>query len=214
MKYNLEVRAVALQSQSIEEKHDAFLFGLDELPSPWGVSHPLPAPDPGSGLSAALKVAKLFGKGLRGDVVYQFRRPFRNEASQDDYVNVVFDPKKVDYQALVSKVFLQYVDAFDGYYADISDDAFIFMDHEQRRLLGVDKRRAIYRLPPVCYMHKDLCLQAIGLSPAEVVWRLRGKVEDVKEVLDGVFIVLMSEALPTAEMDAICWQAKSYLQVQ
>ncbi|WP_395684136.1 hypothetical protein [Dokdonella sp.] len=109
---------------------------------------------------------------------------------------------------------MQYVEAFGGYYAEISDDEFIFIDHERRRQLGIDKRSAIYRLPPVCYMHKNLCLQALEVSPAEVVKRLRGKVEDVKETLDGVFVVLTSKVLPTAEMDAICWQAKSYLQAR
>jgi hypothetical protein len=119
----------------------------------------------------------------------------------------------LDYRELVFEVFLRYVGAFAGYYAEISDDEFIFMDHERRRVLGVDKRRAIYRLPPVCYMHADLCAQALGLSPATVASRLTGKVEHVRGVMDGVFIVLTSKVLPTAEMDAICWHAKSYLQV-
>lgn len=211
MKYNLEIRAVALQSQSIEEKHNAFLSGLVGIPAPWGIDQVRPAPDPGSGLSATLKVAKLFGKGLRGDLVYQFRRPFRDDASQDDYLNMVFDPGKVNYQELVYTVLLRYVVAFGGYYAEISDDEFIFMDFDQRRQMGVDKRHAVYRIPPVCYLHRDLCIRALGMSPEKVVAQLKGKVEDVQEIHDGVFIVLTSKVLPTAEMDTLCWEAKSYL---
>jgi len=210
MKYNLEIRAIARQEQSIEEKHQFFLGGLDSLPPPWGLVQQLPAPDPGGGLSASLKVAKLLGKGLRGDLVYQFRRPFRDDASQDDFINIVFDPEKVDYQQLVATIFLRYVSAFGGYYAEISDDEFIFMDYDKRRELRSDKRHGIYRIPPVSYLSQNLCLKSLGLTPNQVVERLQGKVEDVRTALDGVLIVLTSKALPTAEMDEICWKVKSH----
>ena len=210
MKYNLEIRAIARQEQSIEDKHQSFLGALDGLPTPWGLVQPVPAPDPGSGLSASLKVAKLLGKGLRGDLVYQFRRPFRDEASQDDYINVTFDPERIDYKQLVANIFLRYVSAFGGYYADISDDEFIFMDYDKRRELRIDKRHNIYRISPVSYLSKELCLKALGLTPDQVVERLQGKVEAVRTALDGVLIVLTSKALPTAEMDEICWKVRNH----
>jgi hypothetical protein len=212
MKYNWEIRAVADQSQTIEDKHESFLNGLDGLPEPWAVSQRLPAPDPGGGLSGSLKVAKLLGKGLRGDLVYQFRRPFRDEASQDDYLNVVFNPTKINYKQLVSSVFLKYVGAFGGYYAEIADDEFIFMDYEARRQHGVDKRHGIYRLAPVAYIGQELCRRAFGITPEQVVDRLQGSVEEVRLALDGVFIVLTSEPLPAAQVDDLCWKAKALLE--
>lgn len=208
MRYDFEVRSVAQQGQSIEEKHCQFLLGLEGVPAPWGVERPLEAPDPGSGLSASLKVATMLGAGLRGDLVYQFRRPFRDDASQDDYLNITFNPEKIDYVALVTTVFPRYVGAFDAYYAEISDDEFTFMDHDQRRTLGIDKRHAIFRLPPVCYLHRDLCARALDMTPAQIVHRLQGSVAHLQETATGVIIALTDRPLPTMEMDALCWEAK------
>jgi len=208
MKYQLKVNSIALQAQSIEWKHQKFLAGLEGLPAPWGVRESVSAPDPGTELIAVLNVAKLLGKGLRGELVYQFRRQFSDESSQDDWINIIFNPGKIDYHALIYDAFLIYVSAFSAYYAEISDEEFIFMDFEHRKY---NRRHAIYRIPPVCYMNKDFCARAFDLSPAQIVEKLRGTVEEVREVQNGVFIVLTSKVLPTAEMDVLCWQAKNQL---
>lgn len=211
MKYNLEVRSIARQSESIAEKHDAFVERNQHLPAPWKPSETVAAPAPGSALSAILKASDLLGKGLRGQVVYQFRRPFRDEASQDDWIDVSFNPAKIDYDALIGRVFLDYAAAFDAYYADISDDEFIYMDFDQVKAAGIDKRHGLYRLSPISFMRRDFCRRALGLSPTQVVERLKGGVEVAREVLDGVFIVLTSQVLATEQMDAICREARSRL---
>jgi hypothetical protein len=211
MKYNFEVRSIAREAQSIVEKHDIFVRHTQHLPSPWKTSLDRAAPEPGAALSGALKVSDLFGKGLAGRVVYQFRRPFRDDSSQDDWIDVSFNPAKIDYRQLIDQVFLDCAAAFDAYYADIADDEFIYMDFDRLRELGIDRRQGLYRLPPVSYLRLDFCQQALGLSPAGIVERLQGKVEVVREALDGVFIVLTSEILPTDEMDAACWRVKNLL---
>jgi len=208
MRYQLKVNAIALQAQSIEWKHQKLLAGLEGLPAPWGVRGSVSSPDPGTELIAVLKVAKFLGKGLRGELVYQLRRHFFDESSQDDWITIIFNPKKIDYHTLVHNAFLIYASAFNGYYAEISDEEFIFMDFEHRRY---NRRHAIYRIPPVCYMNNDFCARAFDLSPAQIVEKLHGKVEEVREVQNGVFIVLTSKVLPTAEMDALCWHAKNQL---
>jgi hypothetical protein len=169
------------------------------------------APAPGSALSATLKASDLLGKGPRGGVVYQFRRPFRDEASQDDWIDISFNPARIDYDALIGQVFLDYAAAFDAYYADISDDEFIYMDFDRQKEIGRDKRHGLFRLSPITYMRQDFCRRALGLSPAQVVERLKGGVEVAREALDGVFIVLTSQVLATEQMDTICWEAKSRL---
>lgn len=211
MKYIFEVRAVASQSQSIREKHESLLAGLLGLPPPWGVVNDFPAPDPGGQLSAVVKAGKILGKGLRGEFVYQFRRQFRESAAHDDYLTLTFDPSKVGYKELVSSVFIKYVSVFDAYYAEILDDDFIFMDYDRRRELGVDKRNGIYRIAPVCYLDKRLCEAALGLQPAQIVQKLTGRVEVVRECLNGVFIVITSEILAATQMDGLCEKVKNVL---
>jgi hypothetical protein len=211
MKYNFEVRSIARQTQSIVEKHDSFVRGAQHLPLPWQPSADRAAPEPGAALSGILKVSELLGKGLGGQVVYQFRRPFRDEASQDDWIDISFNPARIDYRQLVDQTFLDYAAAFDAYYADIADDEFIYMDFDRVRELGIDKRQSLYRLSPVSYLRRDFCQQALGMSPARIVERLQGKIEVARETLDGVFLVLTSGILPADEMDTICWRAKNWL---
>jgi hypothetical protein len=211
VKYNLEVRSIAQRSQSIAEKHDTFVRGVQHLPPPWKASQAVTAPDPGSALSGVLNASDLFAKGVRGNVVYQFRRPFRDEGSEDDWIDLSFNPAKIDYDTLISEVFLGYAAAFDAYYADISDDEFIYMDFDRMKEARIDKRHSLYRLAPVSYMRRDFCKRALGLSPAQVAARLQGEAEVAREALDGVFVVLKSLVLATEEMDAICWKAKSRL---
>jgi hypothetical protein len=211
VKYNFEVRSIAQESQSIAEKHAAFVHGVQHLPPPWKASQTVAAPDLGSALSGILKVSDLLAKGLRGRVVYQFRRPFRDEGSQDDWIDISFNPARIDYDTLVGQIFLDYAAAFDAYYAEIANDEFIYMDFDRISEARINKRHGLYRVAPVSYMRRDFCQRALGLSPTQVVARLKGEVEVAREALDGVFVVLTSRVVGTEEMDAICWKARSRL---
>ena len=212
MKYFLEIASIAIQSESIKQKHDFFLRNTQSMPDPWRPSISIEAPDPGRNLSANVRASKLLGKGLNGALYYQFRRSFYDDASQDDHIDITFNPSKLDYAALIDQVLLGYAFSFDAYYAIIGDEKFIHMDFDKERELRIDRRSAIFRISPVNYFRKDLCMRALGLTPAQIVDRLQGNVETAREVRDGVFIVLTSDVLPTEEMDALCWTAKSHLQ--
>lgn len=211
MRYNLEVRSIARAEQSISSKHAEFVSNLLGIPEPWGVREQLPAPDPGSGLSASLKLSKILGPGLKGDLVYQLRRPFRDEAAHDDWLNMSFDPAKVRYEELVYSVFPRYVAAFDAYYGEIADDEFVFMDHAARARLKVDKRKALYRIAPVSFLDDSFCRRALGMDIEAVEARLAGKVEKTSRIGAGILIVLTSQILPTESMDKLCWSVKQLL---
>lgn len=202
---------MALTNEPIERKHDRFLKGIANLPSPWGAAGIVLAPDPEAELVAILSASKFLGKGIKGHVVYQYRRYFRDEAAYDDWIDLTFNPSKIDYRALAYDFFPHYVEAFGGYMATISDDEFIYMDFEERRRLKMDARSSIYRIDPISYFSDSLCKRGFGLSAKQVMKRLTGKVEDVRLGCGGVFIVLTSAALPTLEMDNICWEAKAHL---
>lgn len=104
----------------------------------------------------------------------------------------------------------RYIEAFDGYYAEMTDQEFLHLDWD-RMPPGFDARHHLFRLPPVSFMRKDFCARALGLSPSEVVERLHRHVAIAREQLDGVVTVLTYDVLATDEMDRLCWQAKEYL---
>jgi len=211
MKYNLELRSIAQEGDSILDKHSRFLQGLGGLSGAWGLRNSTPAPDPGSALSAHLKLSKMVGQEIKGDVVYQFRRPFSNEASNDDWVSSSFNPAKVNLEEITYVVLPRYIAAFEAYYAEISDDEFIFLDYPERSRRKIETRDTLFRLPPVAFLDAGLCSRALNKTVGEVVERLAGKVERAEELHGGAFIVLSSRPLPTDVMDKLCWSARSLL---
>jgi len=211
VKYIFEIRSRAVESEPIAQKHTAFLAGLRDLPAPWAVTGSVPAPDPGRELVAVLKVSKFLGPGIRGNLVYQFRRPFRDEGSEDDWINISFNPEKLDYATLVRDVFLKYVVAFRGYYAEILDEEFIFKDYEVHRTLKLNQRRDVFRIAPVTFIDDELCRRAFGFGPDEVVSRLQGHAESVTRTVNGVFIVLTSKVLSFDEADTLTRNARALL---
>lgn len=167
-----------------------------------------PPPDPRRELVAIANLRKILGKGMRGDLVYQYRRDFTDSASQDDYIYIEFSTDNVDYQYMTRVVLPTYVESFSAYYAAISDDNFILMDFEEASRLKINLRNSVYRIPPACFLDERLCRGTFNLPPAALAKKLDGKVERVKEVNNGVMITLSSSPLPTPQMDSLCWQAK------
>ena len=62
-------------------------------------------------------------------------------------------------------------------------------------------------------MRADFCERALNLTAQEIAARLDGQVALVREMLDGVLVVLTYEILPTGEMDRLCWEKKALLVV-
>jgi hypothetical protein len=212
MKYDFDIRAIAFENQTIEDKHTIFLDKLAKLGRPWGlVDEPLKVPDCGSELVAMPNVSKVLNKvkGVGGWFMYHFRRPFDDSSSYDDKIMLSFNPAKIDYRSLIDDALLSYVAAFDAYYAEIADQEFLHIDFEESR--KVNSRYHLYRLQPVSYLRRDYCDRALKLSPAQIVARLNGQVARVEEALGGVFIVLTYDPLSTDEMNNLCWEKKALL---
>tara|TARA_B100000745_G_C20081995_1_gene369638 strand:- start:168 stop:809 length:642 start_codon:yes stop_codon:yes gene_type:complete len=211
MKYYLQLRAIAYEDQTIQEKHSGLIAGLSELPNEWRLRADLLAPEAGNDPSAILSVTKLLGKGVKGNIIYQKRRPFTDKAVNDDYIDYRFNPAKVSYAELINTVVPSYILAFTPYYAKVNDEEFTYRDYEKERDLGSDPRYVLYRLPPVSFLDRTYCQRSLDMSPEEVVDKLFGHVAEAKLIANGVYIVLSSKPLPTEEMDKLCWKAKGIL---
>lgn len=211
LKYDLKVNSIALEKQSIDSKHKEFVEKMIKVNGVWGGKFSPPAPDAGRELFALIKWSEIFGKdiGLVGDIMYQYRRKFGNDSWHDDRIFLSFNPNKIDYRSLIDDAFPIYASNFDGYFAQITDQEFLYLDYEKSR--GIGGRGGLYRLPPVSFMRQDFCERAFNMTPAKIVDKLNGRVEMVREIFDGVQIVLTYNALPTGEMDVLCWKAKEIL---
>jgi hypothetical protein len=155
-----------------------------------------------------LKLYKVLGPGVRGDLMYISRQPFEDRNSNDDWVWATYNPAKLDRRGLVYDVLPQYVKAFRAYRASIFDDKFMDIDGAKNQ---INRRYSLYRLDPVTYMSKWLCERALKMGAATVAKKLSGHVEDVRLADDGVYIVITSEVMPTKKLDGLCWEAKARL---
>ena len=155
--------------------------------------------------------ARMFGsgKGIGGQIRYMFRHKFRDEAFHDDKIMLSFNPHKIDYRGLIDVAMPRYVQAFDGYYAEMTDQTFLYLDFDNPG--NLDPRHNLFRVPPVSYMRSDFCTRALGLTPSLIVERMQAHVAVAREMLDGVILVLTYDALPTEEMDRLCLSARKRL---
>jgi hypothetical protein len=207
MKYIFTVDAVAHEEQLVLDKHREFVEALGDLPDPWAMNKDFEIRDEGFP-ATMLKLYKVLGAGVRGDLLYTYRQPFEDKGSNDDWVRATYNPAKLNHRELIYDVLPQYVKAFRAYRANITDDK--FMDIDGSKAL-VNTRYAIYRLDPVTFMSNWLCERALKMDAATVAKKLEGHVEDVRVADDGVYIVITSEVMPTEKLDGLCWETKARL---
>ena len=127
----------------------------------------------------------------------------------DDFFDMAFNPKKVDYEQLVIRVLPRLIIAFDAYYAELGDREFVYMDFDAARAAGLgDTRHGIYRVYPVSYFDNVLCQRAFGISAGDVVTRLTGCAERAELVNGGAYVIGSSKPLELEEADKLCWAMK------
>jgi hypothetical protein len=214
MKYELMLRSRANPREPIEAKHKRFFSRLREMPQPWGIAghEPPPAPDCGTHIAAGATISKLLGKGIRGQVYYQYRYEYLEDIGMyDDFVDLSFDPRRVDYRQLVLEALPAYIHAFEGYLARIEDDAFFDADFPKERELRMDDRHFVYRVHPVSFYDATLCKRAFGLSPKQVADRLYGRIEDVRLIHNGVYLIGSSAPLEFEQADRLSQDMKRWI---
>ena len=212
MKYCFELCSRPRKNQSIEDKHAHLVEGIKQSAPPWAwIDSPPPPPHPGGGLVAHANLGKHLGKGIRGQAYYQFRRDFRGEASEDDFIELNFDAAKVNYKQLLHDVFPRYVVAFEAYVGQIQPDDLINRDLDALRQLRFDRRRMIHRIYPALFLDGELCRDALRIPQTEIVTRLEGHVERVQTFHNGVLIIASSEVLPLERIEGLTRELRNLL---
>jgi hypothetical protein len=153
-------------------------------------------------------LTKFFGDGVkRAMITYSYRRNLRDDGYCDDCLRIDFDPAKVDVHHLIYTVIPRYIEAFDAYLVKYYDEQFVNLAYEERAEEGritftakskeyVNPRFKVEQVWPVSFYDELLCRRAFNLTPAEVMERLKGKVEHARLMHNGVYLVGTSQVLP------------------
>ena len=177
---------------------------------PWGIGGadiPEP-PDPGSNLGAGISISKLLGKGISGRVYYVYRRELEDLGMHDDFLDMSFNPEKVDYKQLVCEVLPTIIIAFNAYFVEVGDTEFCHVDFDAESAAGGDSRSRVYRIRPVFFLDNILCDRAFGLQPDVIARRIENYVEKVMFINNGIYTVANSQPLRFEEADKLCWELK------
>jgi len=115
--------------------------------------------------------------------------------------NITFDPDVVDVRRLIYKIIPKYIEAFDAYLVEYSDDQLIDLAWQTplEKRIHMNSRFDVGRVDVVSFYDDLLCRRAFKLSPAEVFDRLQGKIEHAQLLHNGVYLVGSSEVLSLDE---------------
>jgi hypothetical protein len=198
----LVLHSRADEAISAEEKHRRFFEGLGQLPAPWGsAGRPIPpCPSFGHSSSAVVSLTKYFGV-QRALLSYRYRRLLTDDHLSDDLLSITFDPAKVDVGHLVYTVIPIYVEAFGAYLVEYFNDSIIDAAWDTGSQSGKDAnlRSSVGRIDPVGFYDEVLCRRAFQLTPAEILQRLTGRVEQVRLLGPGVYFIGSSKLLSADE---------------
>jgi hypothetical protein len=203
MKFSLIIRSRVDSQQSIPNKHAVLVKRYFESGTMWPFSEVITPPtEIGHKLVVVTKLKKCLENGFVGQICYPFRDPNASDkASNDDFICIDFNPLKIDYELIVSDVFPRLVAAFDGYRGQIIDTKIYSLDFEKKQT--IDDRHGVYRILPVAFYDRQLCVRGFNLSPEEITKRLSGRVESAKLFNDGVLLIERSRPFTLEEADFI-----------
>jgi hypothetical protein len=203
MKYLFKVASRTKEDCFIEKKHKKVINGLKEIAPPWGIAKETLCllPDFKDDILIVIPLKRILGNGIKGDLIYRYRRLIEDDSSDDDHLYIEFNPLKVDYNVLVNEVFKKYIEYFDAYSASIFNEELIFIDFEKTR----DKnfRNDIVRFYPVSFLDSELCARALNLTPMEIYQKLDNHIEKVELFMNGVIIVGSSKVLTAQESEEL-----------
>jgi hypothetical protein len=192
LKYVLRIHGRTAEDVPAERRHDHFVRGIRRLPAPWGLPDLGNFAFPGFGrdMTAIFPLPNPPKGGWKGRVTYRYRRLLTDSSSDDDFVDVSFNPQKADFEVLIEDVFPRYIQAFGGYFGYIGDEEFIHIDFDRSR--GFNKRTGVLRMYPVTFLDGELCKRAFGLSAAGLMERLNGAGLSARSLGDGLVLVAHS----------------------
>lgn len=191
MKFIFELVSRSTDEPNVEQKHKKVVEGLLQIERPWGLEPGnYSFPEFGKGITSVFQLNRLLGDGIKGDVMYSFRRHLSPE--DDDRVYLEFNPKKVNCQILCKQIFEKYVSIFSPYMASVFNEDVTHYDYENRGKYDLKK---FFRFNPIFFIDEQYCLEKIGMSLAAFKMKIANEVEHVELSNNGIIVVVNSRIL-------------------
>ncbi|MGL4512015.1 MAG: hypothetical protein ACRCT8_02920 [Lacipirellulaceae bacterium] len=206
LRYDVFVKSRAQPGDPFEDLHERFFARLAQLPGPWGLERKeLPLCPRMRSERDSVDFGRLIGKGVRASIFYLYRAAWLSEDihARDDYLLMTFNPKRVEYGALVREALPVYIEGFGAYRAEVIDEEIGLRDFKrgsqdepaETRIEIPDERHGVYRVAPVSFYDETLCWRAFGVTPERLAARLAGRIEDVRLFSGGVYLIGSSAPL-------------------
>jgi len=218
--WELMLRHRAQHDDDFRKRHAYFLEKIRDLPDPWNLKHAESPPDFGNALITTADLGCNSKHKLRGFVCYQFRSKeyIRDDGQYDDFISIDFSPKRANYDLVARTVFPTYVRAFQCYVAMIENKQMSNNDswkyEEANRTYSArnfNTRWTVIRINAINYFDRKLCWRAFWKSPERIVEKLKGHVEDVRILGDGVLLVYTYDFLQEDELAKVDRRVRTML---
>lgn len=202
MKLIFELASRSIDEPDVEKRHKKLVEGLMQIEKPWGIdAGDYPLPKFGQGITSVFRLNKLLGNGIKGDVMYSYRRQLCPE--DDDRIYLEFNPQKIDYALLYRKVLPKYITFFKPYVASIFNQEVVYYEYDNREKYDLAK---YFRFNPIFFVDEKCCFDKMGISPSELKIRILNIVEHTELFGNGLIVVVSSRLLNLTESNELHFQ--------
>lgn len=209
MKFIFELTSKVQEPISHIEKHKEVIEGLQLISTPWGIDEgEYPAPEFGIGITATFSLNKILKNGIRGDVIYGYRKKMIIQS--EDKIFIEFNPKKIDYVCLIKDVLKNYIDFFSPYEASIYNQDVIYYDFENRNNTDLS---TFFRFHPVFFWDDECCFRNLKISLGEFKARISRTVESAEFFKNGIIVIVDSKLSTLAESNEINQSRKTLFSI-
>lgn len=191
----LMMRFVPNEDESLAKRHSRIVEILRDIGPPLGLNgdeQPLP-PDFGTELIAECRLDPQLAVGVRGSIVYRYRRGLREASMYDDYLRLLLQPNRIDFRRATVEDFPRLIEKLEPYLAYIGPESLALADFDILRRF--DSRRALHRFYPATFVSAELSKKALRLSPGELVSQLESTCEVARQVGEGALLIFSSSAV-------------------
>jgi len=201
-KFDFHLRRRAVDGSDPERRHADFFRRVALLDRPWG-SHESPVPplDPfGVDVASVTSLTRWFGSPVvRALLTYRYPRLLEDDELYDDWLSVVMNVAKMDMEYALFIAIPCYIEAFGAYLVELYCEGATAIESARYPGAHINFRRHARFIGPVNYFDEILCQRAFHMTPREVYERFDGRIEHVRIINNGVYLVGTSQVLPLEE---------------
>ena len=188
VKYILMADSRIDESEAMESKHLKVINFLMGINNDWGLDNMKEYQEPkfGTGLIASFSLYKKMGKGIKGNIMYGYRRLITDHHSCDDRLWIEFIPTQSPFKLLIDSVVRKYIKGFKAYILSIYPESLIYTENNIPQYIRnkLNFRKDLEFFYPFQYMDDILIGNVFGCTSDEFFRKLQAA-KILSEKLEG-----------------------------